>query len=61
MTQFASGYDGGGYTATVADINRDGRADIAVINQHSRGEFAWYTGPLIQLKQVGLKMWSAPT
>ena len=46
MTQFASGYDGGGYTAAVADINRDGRADIAVINQHSRGEFAWYTGPL---------------
>jgi hypothetical protein len=43
--QFAAGYDGGSYTAVIGDINGDGRPDIAVAEQHTRREFAWYTAP----------------
>jgi hypothetical protein len=42
---FATGYDGGSYTAVVGDLNGDGRPDIAVAEQHTRREFAWYTAP----------------
>lgn len=43
--QFASGYDGGSFTAVVGDLNGDGHPDIAVSEQHHRHEFAWYAAP----------------
>lgn len=33
-------------TGAVADVNADTRPDILMINQHSRGKFAWYAGPI---------------
>ncbi|MDP2005237.1 MAG: VCBS repeat-containing protein [Rubrivivax sp.] len=42
---FASGYDGGSFTAAVGDLNGDGRVDIAVAEAHNRRELAWYTAP----------------
>jgi hypothetical protein len=43
--QFASGYDGGSFTAAVGDLDGDGRPDIVVSEQHKRHELAWYTAP----------------
>lgn len=43
--QFATGYDGGSYTAAIGDVNGDGRPDIALSEQHKRHELAWYAAP----------------
>lgn len=43
--QFAPGYDGGSFTAAVGDLNRDGRPDVVLAEQHSRRELAWYSAP----------------
>jgi hypothetical protein len=43
--QFASGYDGGSYTAAVGDLNGDGRPDVALAEQHNRSVLAWFSAP----------------
>ena len=42
---FATGYDGGSYTAAVADLNADGRPDIVLAEAHQRRELAWFEAP----------------
>ena len=43
--RFASGYDGGSFTAVIGDLNGDGRPDIVVSEQHKRHPLAWYVAP----------------
>ncbi len=44
-SQFAVGYDDASYTAVVADVDRDGRADVALAEQHDRHELSWFAAP----------------
>jgi hypothetical protein len=42
---FAAGYDGGSYTASVADLDGDTRPDIVLAEAHKRRELAWFAAP----------------
>ena len=42
---FATGYDGGSYTAAVADLDGDTRPDIVLAEAHQRRELAWFSAP----------------